>query len=136
MFHVAPMRSLLGARPPRWLSRSDAGRLHRHEAGAAIDRTIAARFERHRRRHPALRTDCFEHFARTAARRGAPVSALRLSRIAAIAAPLRFVFEAFFRVELLIADRKIELGAAIFACENLVFHREPSGTTPAGQLET
>ena len=106
----------------------NAGGLHRHVTGAAVHRTIATRFKRDGRRYATLSADRFEHFPRTAGG-GPSATTLRFPRVATIAASLRFVFEAFFRIELLITDREIELGAAIFARENLVIHRDPSGTT-------
>ena len=57
----------------------------------------------------------------------------RFARVATITAALRLIFKAFFRVELLIANGKREVVAAVLTNQSLVFHqslpgyRDPNG---------
>jgi len=88
--------------------------------GAAVHGPVAARFERHRRLRSARRARRIEHLAR-AAEPAAARGLLRLAGAAAIPAALRFVREAFFQVELLVANREIERVAAVLTNQNFVF---------------
>lgn len=84
------------------------------EAIAAIDRTIAARFERNLARFAALCTDRIVHRAVSAA------GGVAFTRVAAGPAALRLVCKALFGVEFLLAGSEGELLTAIFASQDLV----------------
>ena len=82
--------------------------LCRSKASAAVDGAITLGNEGHRGRRSALRTSGLELLTG----RG---SAVRLAYLAAFLAAGRFVLEAFFRVELLLACGEHEFRAAIAA---------------------
>ncbi len=80
----------------------------RAEAFATVDGPVAARPKRYRRLKPALRTRRIVSHSRS--RPFAP----GLPRKPALAASLRFVYEALLRKELLIPNGKIEIVPATF----------------------
>ena len=96
------------------------------EAAPAINRPVAAGAERDGRALTALRADGIEHLTGAAG----PRTTLRFARRPAVAATLRFVLEALFRIKHLIADRKIKRGSAVFASQRFIFVQPPATGRP------
>jgi hypothetical protein len=97
----------------------DASRNFRRKAGAAIDRSIAARTKWNGRGHAAFGA----HGLECRARRRNAVAVLRTTNLTAIAAALRLILEPLIGKKLLLPRRKQELAAAFLASEHLIFHR-------------
>src|SRR5205823_8088185 len=111
------------------------GRLtHAHgvEAGAAIDRPVAARQERHLGAGTALGADGRVHLAARAAAvlvRGSAIARVAARRPAGRAAA-RLVHQAFEREELLLTGREDEVRAAFAATQHFVCEH-PSDSPPS-----